>query len=182
MTSTINATKPMNQTTTSYETMCASVTKAVDIALTSDNKWETAGTHVRAFFGTENAVKEIKAQFIADAIVPALGAKHQKALAVELVRKGSKEYNALDDNGRKLWENLNDAKKDARSIAHTMFSRVVGYAFPTEKKESVPTPTKTKIIELINDAIKKAQKDETPDYDATTLIAQLQASLAIISK
>ena len=63
-----------------------------------------------------------------------------------------------------------------------MFARVVSYAFPKDKKESAPTTTKTKIIELINDAIKKAQKDETPDYDATTLIAQLQGALATASK
>jgi hypothetical protein len=63
-----------------------------------------------------------------------------------------------------------------------MFNRVVGYAFPKDKKESAPTPTKTKIVELINDAIKKVQKDENPDYDAVTLIARLELALATIAK
>jgi hypothetical protein len=170
----------MTNQTVSYETVCATVTNAVSTALTSDNKWQSAGNAVRDFFGSETAVNEVKAQFIADAVIPALPAKHQKSLSVELVRKGSKEYNDLDDNGRKLWETLNKAKKDARAVAHTMFSRVVSYAFPAEKKESVPTDTKTKLIELINDAIKKVQKDQAPDYDATALVTQLQVALSIV--
>jgi hypothetical protein len=165
-----------------YQQVVTAVTNAVSTALTSDNKWQSAGTAVRGFFGSETAINEVKAQFIADAIIPALSAKHREILGVELVRKSSKEYNDLDDNGRKIWEKVNQAKKDARAIAHTMFSRVVKYAFPPEKKDSVPTPTKTKIIEAINDAIKKAQKDEAPDYDAVALIAALQSALAIASK
>jgi hypothetical protein len=166
--------------TTSYETVCATVTNAVSTALTSDNKWQSAGNAVRDFFGSETAVNEVKAQFIADAVIPALSAKHQKAFGIDLVRKGSKEYNDLDDGGRKAWEIANKLKKDARAVAHTMFSRIVSYAFPAEKKDSVPTPTKTKLIELINDAIKKAQKDEAPDYDATALVTQLNLALAIV--
>ena len=166
--------------TASYEVMCKDVTGAVSTELSGVNKWQTAGKSVVGFYGTETAMREVKAQFIADAIIPALPAKHQKALGVELVRKGSKEYNALDDNGRALWETLNKAKKDARAVADTMFSRVVSYAFPAEKKESVPTPTATKLVELINDAIKKAQKDEAPTYDVTSLVAHLTSALSIV--
>lgn len=172
----------MTNQTTSYETVCATVTNAVSTALTSDNKWQSAGNAVRDFFGTETAITEVKAQFIADAIIPALPAKHQKALGVDLVRKGSKEYNELDDNGRKLWETLNQAKKDARSIAHTMFSRVVSYAFPTEKKESTPKTLETKLTELINDAVGKCEKAENPQFDVVKTIEILKAALALINK
>ena len=170
-------------TTTNYTDVTKDVISAIKGTLSTDNKWESAGQTVRGFYGTESALTEVKAQFIADAIIPALNPIHAKAMAKELPRKGSADYVAfVGAHGVQAWEDANQAKKDARAIAHTMFSRVVSYAFPAEKKESTPTPTKTKLIELINDAIKKVQKDETPDYDATTLIAQLQLALATASK
>ena len=170
-------------TTTNYTDVTKDVISAIKGTLSTDNKWETAGQTVRGFYGTESALTEVKAQFIADAIMPALNPTHAKAMAKELPRKGSADYVAfVGAHGVQAWEDANQAKKDARATAHTMFSRVVSYAFPAEKKESAPTTTKTKLIELINDAIKKAQKDEAPDYDATTLIAQLQLALATASK
>ena len=163
--------------------MTKAVTEAVRGDINTVNKWQIAGQTVREFFGTESALTEVKAQFITDAIIPAMNKLHMLALTRELPRKGSADYVAfVGTNGVDQWERMNQAKKDARATAHTMFTRVVSYAFPADKKESVATSTKTKLIELINDAIKKAQKDETPDYDATTLIAQLQVALATASK
>jgi len=164
-------------------TMFKSVTEAIRSGQTADNKYVNAGAQVKEFYGTETSLIETKADFVAHAIIPALDKKHQVALAKELPRKGSADYVAfVGAHGVQLWEDVNQAKKDARAIAHTYFARVVSYAFPKDKKESTPTPTKTKIVELINDAIKKVQKDESPDYDAPTLIAQLQAALATASK
>lgn len=173
----------MTNATTNYSAVTKAVTEAVRGDINTVNKWQTAGDIVRGFYGTESALNEVKAQFIADAIMPAMDKRHAQAMAKELPRKGSADYVAfVGAHGVQAWEDANQAKKDARATAHTMFSRVVKYAFPTEKKESTPTTTKTKLIELINDAIKKAQKDEAPDYDATTLIAQLQLALATASK
>jgi hypothetical protein len=165
-----------------YQQVVTAVNTAVRQDINTVNKWQLAGHAVREFYGTETAINETKAQFIADAIIPAMDKKHAAALLKDNARKGSAEYNALDSAGRDAWEAINQAKKDARAIAHTMYARVVKYAFPSEKVESAPTPTKTKIIEAINDAIKKAQKDEAPDYDAVALIAALQSALAIASK
>lgn len=171
------------QTTTNYSAVTKAVTEAVKGDINAVNKWQTAGQTVREFYGTEIGLTEVKAQFIADAIMPAIDKRHTQAMAKELPRKGSADYVAfVGAHGVQAWEDANQAKKDARSTAHTMFARVVSYAFPKAKTESTPTTTKTKIVELINDAIKKAQKDETPDYDATTLIAQLQLALATASK
>jgi hypothetical protein len=170
-------------TTGSYSDAVSTTRAAVSNELTGVNKWEKSGVACREHFGSEALMREIKAQFIADAIMPELNKKHRDAMAKELPRKGSADYVAfVGAHGVQAWEDANQAKKDARSTADTMFTRVVFYAFPKDRKESTPTPTKTKIIELINDAIKKAQKDETPDYDATTLIAQLQLALATASK
>lgn len=167
-----------------YQAMTKAVTDAIKGEINTVNKWKTAGAQVCEFFGTETALNEVKAQFIADAIIPALKPAHQKALGMELARKGSKEYNALDDEQKDIWYAFNQAKKDARSTAHTMFSRVVSYAFPKEKTETETETksTKTKIVNLINDAIGKAEKDTAPDYDAVLLIQQLRAALATASK
>jgi hypothetical protein len=165
-----------------YQAMTKAVTEAIKGELTTVNKWKTAGAQVREFFGTEAALDEVKAQFIADAIIPALDKRHATALATELVRKGSKEYNSYDAAARDKWESLNQAKKDARSTAHTMFTRVVGYAFPKEKTESVPKALETKLVDLINDAIGKIEKAESVEFDAVNALVHLRATLAIINK
>ena len=167
-----------------YETLVKNVMDAIKNDINTVNKWQIVGSGAREFFGSEAALLEIKAQFIADAVLPALDKKHAAALAVELPRKGSKEYNALDAAGVEKWKVQYQAKKDARSTADTMFARVVKYAFPAEKVESETETktTKTKIVNLINDAIGKAEKDTAPDYDAVVLIQQLRAALATASK
>jgi hypothetical protein len=167
---------------TGYTQVCKAVTEAVRGNISSDNKWQNAGHAVRGFYGTETAINEVKAQFIADAIIPALDKKHAAALATENVRKGSKEYNELDAGGRDKWEALNQAKKDARAIAHTMFARVVKYAFPAEKVESTSKSLETKLADLINDAIGKCEKSEGATFDVTQCIAHLKAALSIVTK
>ena len=164
-----------------YSTVTKSVIEAVKGDINSVNKWQVAGQSVREFFGTEGAIAEVKAQFIADAIIPAIDKKHAQALAKDLPRKGSADYVAfVGAHGAQAWDDANQAKKDARATAHTMFNRVVSYAFPKPKAEKTVTETKTKLIELINDAIKRAQKDETPDYDVSTLLAHLNNALTIV--
>lgn len=165
-----------------YETLTKNVIDAVRNELTGVNKWQVAGASVREFYGTETALTEVKAQFIADAIMPALDKRHAAALAAELPRKGSKEYNALDAAGVVKWEIQNQAKKDARSTAATMFARIVGYAFPKEKTESAPKSLETKLLELINDAIGKIEKAESPEFDALSALTCLRSAVSIIAK
>lgn len=170
-------------TSGSYADAVQQTRGAVSKARTSENQWKNAGLANRAHFGSETAMREIKAQFIADAIIPELDKKHREAIGRELPRKGSSDYVAyVGAHGEQAWNDANQAKKDARSTADVYFNRVVSYAFPKEPKPRTVTATKTKIVELINDAINKAQKDESPDYDATTLVAVLQQALAIATK
>jgi hypothetical protein len=168
--------------TTSYTDMTSAVTSAIKSTLTTDNKWQTVGQAVRDFFGTETALTEVKAQFLADAIIPALKPEHQKALALELCRKGSTEFNAFDAGQKAKWETANDAKKDARAIAHTMFTRVVRYAFPAEKKERAPTALKTRLQLELASLIKACEKSEGEDFDVAGTINNLRATLAFINK
>ena len=165
-----------------YETLTKNVIDAVRNELTGVNKWQVAGASVCEFYGTEAALNEVKAQFIADAILPALDKRHSAALAVDLVRKGSKEYNALDASGVAKWESQNQAKKDARATAATMFNRIVGYAFPKEKTESAPKSLETKLLDLINDAIGKIEKAENPEFDALKALTHLRGAVSVIAK
>ena len=162
------------------------VQQAVRKDIDTVNKWQTAGKSVREFYGTESAILEVKAQFIADCILPALDKRHATALARDLPRKNSKEYTAfVGTHGVQEWDNANQAKKDARATADTYFTRVVKYAFPSEKVESQPETPKTletKLAGLINDAIGKCEKAETPAFDVAQCLTHLRAALAIVAK
>jgi hypothetical protein len=170
------------QQTTAYTDVVTATQAAVSGDVTVQNKWQKAGAIVMGFYGSESALTEVKAQYIADAILPALPARHAKALAVELPRKGSAEYVALDQAGRDTWETVNQAKKDARATCDTYFKRVLRYAFPAEKVESAPKSLETKLADLINDAIGKIEKAEAPAFDAVTALAGLRAALTAVTK
>ena len=166
-----------------YSEMTKAVTEAVKGDINSVNKWQTAGQSVREFFGTEGAITEVKAQFIADAILPAIDKRHAQALAKDLPRKGSADYVAyVGAHGVDAWETANQAKKDARSVAHTMFARVVKYAFPAEKTETTPRDLKTRLNEEIAALVKACQKAEAPAFDVGATIAALEAALTVINK
>ena len=165
-----------------YQTTIKAVIAAVSGELSSVNKWHAAGQAVREFYGTETALTEVKAQFIADAIIPAMDKKHAAALAIELPRKGSKEYNALDESGRARWDIANQAKKDARATAATMFNRIVKYAFPSETEAAAPRTLKTRLCEELAALIKACEKAEAPDFDVMAEIGHLKAALAVAAK
>lgn len=166
-----------------YSTVIKSVSDAVRNDINTVNKWQTAGNAVREFYGTETAVNEVKAQFIVDAIIPALDKKHAQALAKELPRKGSADYvQFVANHGADAWDTANQAKKDARATAHTMFSRVVKYAFPAEKVESTPRDLKTRLNEELAALIKACQKAEAPAFDVGATIAALESALSVINR
>ena len=164
------------------------VTKAVKSAVSSDiqsaYKWRDAGAMVAAFYGNREALQECRAQFVVDAILPALDKKHAQALNKETVRKGSKDYAALSDAQRIAWEQLNQAKKDARAIAHTMFSRLLGYAFPIEKAESesdAPAASlESKLAADLAAWIKRLEKTETSPFDLPKVSAGLKSVLSLV--
>jgi hypothetical protein len=170
-----------NTQTASYESTVTACTNAVRNDINTVNKWQLAGSEVRVFFGTEAAMLEVKAQFIADAILPALDKKHVKALNTELPRKNSKEFNALDAGQRETWEYVYQAKKDARSTCDTYFSRIVNYAFPKEKTESESVDLKTKLQTQIGDLIKKCQKAEDASFHISSVLEGLQATLKALN-
>ena len=163
------------------QTLIQNVQQAVRGDINADNKWRAAGESVRTFYGTETAVNEVKAQFIADCIMPAIDKRHATALAKELPRKGSADYVAfVGAHGAQAWEDANQAKKDARATAHTYYARVLSYAFPKEKKERTPTALQTRIINEVGALIKACQKAEDASFDVSRTIAALDAVLAAV--
>jgi hypothetical protein len=166
-----------------YSNVIKSCNDAVRNDINTVNKWQTAGNAVREFYGTETAINEVKAQFITDAIIPALDKRHALALAKELPRKGSADYVAfVGAHGADHWDTLNTAKKDARATAHTYYSRIVKYAFPAEKTESAPRDLKTRLNEEIAALVKACQKSEGASFDLGATIAALEATLTIVNK
>ena len=168
--------------TTDYSATVTACTNAVRQDINTVNKWQTAGEAVRAFFGTESAMLEVKAQFIADAILPAIDKRHAKALSIDLVRKNSKEFIAFDEGQRESWEFANQCKKDARATCDTYFARIVKYAFPKEATESESVSLKTKIQNQIADLIKKCEKATDADFDVVATLQALNAVLTAVNK
>lgn len=167
-----------------YSQLCAAVTETVQLSDKTENKWVTVGLKVREFFGSESAIEEVKAQFVTDAILPAIKQDLRLALERSLPRMGSKEYKSLSAIEKQAWEVINKGKKDARATLETYYKRVIKYAFPkdeSESEQSSATSEQTKIAELITKAIKKVEKDEAPTYDALGLLASLRASLEYVS-
>lgn len=168
----------------SYSALCADVTETVKLSDKTENKWVTVGLKVREFFGSESAIEEVKAQFVTDAILPAIKQDLRLALERKLPRKGTKDYNVLTSVEQQTWEVINQGKKDARATLETYYKRVLKYAFPkdeTETEQASTASTQTKLADLITQAIKKVEKDESPTYDAIGLLASLRASLAFVS-
>ena len=152
------------------------VISSVKSAITEDgkliNKWEKAGENVAEFFQSAKAIEEVKAQFIADAVLPAIDKKHAQALAKDLPRMNSKDYKekcSMDIGYADKWELANQAKKDARSTCNTYFTRIVNYAFPPEKKESKKKTFAQKLSALIDEG----GKIKEADYDLVKVMGFL---------
>ena len=174
------------QQVTEYSAVCAAVQSAIAGDASAETKWQKVAAIVPAFYGTAEALIEGKAQFVADAIAPALPKRHAQAIAVELPRKNSKEYAALDEAGRARWQAATEAKADARATYETTFKRVLAKAFPPVKGEgdegNEGTKTlETKLAKAIADCISKIEKAEAPAFDAPTALAGLRAALAAVT-
>ena len=154
-----------------FVSMIDAVRKAVSGDILTVNKWEKAGEEVALVYPTAQSLDEVKAQFIADCIIPALPNTHSVALAKDLPRKGSKEHNELvakDSGYMAKWELANQAKKDARSIASTYYNRVKSYAFPEKK-----TTEKKDFLAKISALIKEGGKITECNYDLVKVMGFL---------
>ena len=167
--------------TLSIETVNQAVRQAVSKDNEAKGKWQAAGQAVSVFYMAAENLVSVKAQFIADAILPALDKKHASALAVELPRKGSKEYNEMSEANRAKWNTANEAKKAARATADTYFTRVLSYAFPKEKAESTPKSIEVKFNEALTNLIKACEKAEDASFDVILVKACLVKAQKLVN-
>ena len=154
---------------TQYADVIKNVKLAIKSSNDSENKWVNAANDVKEFYQSAKALDEVKAQFCADAILPAIDPKHAQALAKDLPRKGSKEFNeniAKDVTYKDKWEQADKAKRDARATVGTQYNRIKNYAFPPEKKESV----KKGFVEKISALIVEGGKIKECDFDLVSVM------------
>ena len=147
---------------TNYLEVVNSVKSTLKSVEQTESKLQTMGSDVLGFFQTESAMDEVKAQFIADAILPVIKKHHAEALAKDLPRKGSKEYNeniAKDASYADKFDMANQAKKDARSTLNTYYNRVKSYAFPKDKTEKPVKGFADRIKKLLEDGGKLKEAD-----------------------
>lgn len=162
---------------TKYVEIVALVKSAVSSHGETEGRWKALAFPVAEFFGSEAKMLEVKAQFCADAIVPALNADIQCALARELPRKGTdaaKEFEGLDA--------AIAAKKNARATVHVMFARVVSYAFPKARETAAPRSLKTRFAEEITALIKAGEKAEDAEFDIVAVLEHLRDALAKVTQ
>ena len=157
---------------TNYSEVVNKVKSAIRVDADTQNKWVKAGESVADFYQSAKSLEEQKAQFIADAILPAIDKKHSEALGVDIPRKNSKEYNEniqKDATYADKWDLANKAKKDARSTCDTYFKRVLQYAFPKPSTES----TKKGFVERLTKLIEDGGKIKECDFDLVKVMGFL---------
>lgn len=161
-------------------------TAAVTGGETNLAQWREAGRAVSACqqFPTVDALIAAKIQYTADSILPGLSEDKRAALAAKLPRKGTDEYNALNEKGKAEWAATMKAKIKARATANTYFSRVRDYAFPPEKAESEPKAKRdlaARIAEELAKLVKVCESAESAPFDLPKEIAALKAALVIVA-
>jgi hypothetical protein len=150
-----------------YTQTIASVTDALKATTSAENKLQQAGENVRAFYVTQEAFREVKKQFEADAIIPALDKKYQSYLKLDIER-GDKSEQA--ETNRKN-------KATARGFVASYFSKIENHAFPKEKAEPTPREPSMAFVEDLIKVAKKGQKLESANFNLVKVMAHLNNAL-----
>lgn len=154
-------------TNVTYQATVASTIDALKMSSLSENRLANAGANVRAFYGTPEAFLAVRKQFEADAIIPALEAKHRAALAVDIPRG---EKSATADAAR-------EAKKTARGFVASYFSKIKAHAFPTPKAEAEPREPSLAFVEDLIKLAKKGQKLEGAEFNLLKVMGFINGAL-----
>lgn len=171
----------MNTTTNTitFDQVKASITAAISNDQKLKGTWQSAGALAAAYYGDEATLVNAKAQFIVDAILPALGKGALATMARNLPRKGTPAGLAY---GEELLAEHDKAKRDVRATAHTYFTRVVTYAFPKDAVVAEPLDLKTKLNQQITALIKSLQKADGAPFDVAAVIKHLAAAQTAVNK
>ena len=166
------------------EAIKTAVRGAISADTNNAKKWQAVGSIVANEFAEEK-FEEVKAAFVSEVIIPAMGDAAIKAFSVVLARKGSTEYNEAKAKRASYateWEALNDAKNAVKRMASTYRARIATYAWPKAKGEAAPRDLKTRFSEEIIALIKAGQKCETEPFDVTNVLDLLNKALQVVNK
>lgn len=163
-----------------------SVKAAVSADSTMQDKWKACGLLVAKHY-TEATLMESKAQFIVDAIYPALGDDALRIVNADLLRKGSTAYKekcAKESTYAAQWAAANEAKRNVKAAAHTMFGRIAKYAWPTESDGAPATKRElaTRLIEDLTKLIKACEASEDESLDLPEIIDFMEQARAVASR
>lgn len=162
----------------------------------AENKFVKLGELVAGEYQSADKFEAVKAEYIAQAILPAMGKEAQKIMGAELLRKGSPAYLekcAADPTYKEQHETMSKAKINTRAAADKNFRRVRDYADrvwnppkqddATDGEKGATTPT-TKQAKLLKKAVElqtALQKDEQPTYDHKEAIRLMQALVKVLA-
>jgi len=134
----------------------------------SQSKWLDCGIANRVFYGSEEVLKEQKKQFCADMIIPALDSKTRAHLDIDV---------KLTDKDSPEGIKARDDKKKAIGMVNSYFSRIMKYAFPTEKAETAPREPSLAFVEDLIKVAKKGMKLEAAEFDLVEAMRGLNIAL-----
>ena len=152
---------------TTYQQVTTSTIEALRASNNAENKLQQAGEMVAAFYVTRENFREVKKQFEADAIIPALDKKYQGYLNL-VIERGDKSEQA--EVNRKN-------KATARGFVASYFSKIENHAFPKEKAEATPREPSLAFVEDLIKVAKKGQKLEAANFNLVKVMAHLNAAL-----
>lgn len=160
------------------------VTDAIATESKAERKWLDVGAAVRAEYASEEALNEVRAQFLGQVIYPAMGEYAVRAIRAEVPRKGTKDWNDAGAEQQAAWSELNETKKTVRGKGSVYFGRVVKYAFPSEAEAepAAKRDLKTRLNEELAALIKACQKSEGETFDVGMVVGHLESALKYINK
>ena len=162
----------------------------------AENKFVRLGELVAGEYQSADKFDAVKTEYIAQAILPAMGKDAERIMSTELLRKGTPAYLekcAADPTYKKQHADMSKAKINTRAAADKNFRRVREYADrvwnppaqddATDGEKGATTPT-TKQAKLLKKAVElqtALQKDEQPTYDHKEAIRLMQALVKVLA-
>jgi len=173
-----------------YESVVTTIKAAVKDAERGAGKLRTAGDMLASFYLTRDAVSAVKAQVVADCIVPAFSKDERDILAADIPRK-VKGVDDSHDDARKL-------RKAAQDKIAQYWARLLDYGFGKVDKakpgpqdragdddgEEATTSTKSvdvRIGEHLTAILKLAQSEENPTFDVVGFVAAIKSAQGILA-
>jgi hypothetical protein len=176
--------------TVTYESVVSTIKAAVKDAERGAGKLRTAGDMLASFYLTRDAASAVKAQVVADCIVPAFSKDERDILAADIPRK-VKGVDDSHDAARKL-------RKAAKDKIAKYWARLLDYGFDKIEKakpgpqdragaddgEEATVSTKSTDVslnELVTKVLRIAQSEENPTFDVVAFVAAIKSAQGILA-